>query len=154
MFRVVSRHSSCGSEPTHSPRTANDHGALDVVFLDVPTKQAFLAALSRIQTEAVLGTYPLLHIECHGSSDQTGIVLADASFLGWKELKPYLTAINVATRCNLLIVMACCSGGYLAQTLLPTERAPCWALIGPTTTVYPDELQSNLHAFYTTFHWI
>jgi hypothetical protein len=71
--------------------------------------------------------------------------------LGWKELKPFLTATNVATRCNLLIVMACCNGGYLGQILLPTERAPCWALIGPTATVYTDEILSNLNSFYMTF---
>lgn len=128
----------------------HDRG-LDVSFADVPGKQDFLSVLSTLQGEAVRGTYPLLHIECHGSDDQTGIVLADGSFLGWKELKPFLTAINVATRCNLLIVMACCNGGHLAQILLPTERAPCWALIGPTTTVYTDEILSNLNSFYTTF---
>lgn len=128
------------------------HGrGLDVSFHDVPTKQDFLAALATIQGEALRGVYPLLHIECHGAADETGIVLADGSFLAWKELKPLLTAINVATRCNLLVVMACCSGGYLAQTLLPTERAPCWALIGPTTTVYTDEILSNLNSFYATF---
>ena len=123
---------------------------LDVSFYDVPTRQEFLSALSTFQEEAIRGVYPLLHIECHGSSDRTGIVLADGSFLGWKELKPCLTAINIATRCNLLIVMACCNGGYLGQLLLPTERAPCWALIGPTTTVCADEILSNLSSFYMT----
>lgn len=124
---------------------------LEIQFLDVPTKPDFLASLSQLQREAAAGTYPLLHIECHGSSDQTGIILADKSFLAWAELKPYFTAINVATRCNLLIVLAACYGGHLGQIILPTERAPCWALIGPTDKVLPHELLSSFNSFYTTF---
>src|SRR5437870_5816121 len=99
---------------------------LTIQFYDVPTKAKFLAALSQLATDAANGIYPLLHIDCHGATDQTGIVLGDGSFLPWSDLKPYFISINVATRCNLLIVLAACYGGYLAQILLPTDRAPCW----------------------------
>lgn len=121
---------------------------LETELVHAKTKAEFLASLGRIQSEASQGECPILHIECHGSKDKTGLILGDSSFLSWAELKPFLTAINVATKCNLLIVMASCYGGYLGQIVLPTDRAPCWGFIGPTDTVYPDELLSTFNAFY------
>lgn len=122
---------------------------LDISFHDAPTKSQFLACLTQLQQEAVKGKWPLLHIECHGSEDKTGIVLADRTFLSWSELKPYFTAINVATQCNLLIVLGACYGGYLGEIILPTDRAPCWGMIGPTDEIYPNELLSGFSSFYT-----
>jgi hypothetical protein len=122
---------------------------IKISFHNVQTRPEFLACLSKLQQEAVLGMWPLLHIECHGADDTTGIILADKSFLSWQELKPFLTSINVATQCNLMVILASCYGGYLASIILPTDRAPCWALIGPTDNVYPDELLLNLSGFYT-----
>lgn len=124
---------------------------LNVSFHNVLTKPQFLECLAQLQQEAVQGIWPLLHIECHGAEDKTGIVLADQSFLGWAELKPYLTSLNVATRCNLMIVLGACYGSYLAQIILPTDRAPCWGMIGPTDKVLPSELLSNFGSFYTEF---
>ena len=120
-----------------------------VSFHDVSGKSQLLACLTQLQQEAVHGVWPLLHIECHGADDTTGIVLADGSFAGWAELKPYLTTINVATQCNLLIVLGACYGGYLGRIILPTDRAPCWGMIGPTERAFPDELLSGYVTFYT-----
>jgi hypothetical protein len=118
-------------EDVETTNMFHDRG-LAIQFLDVLTKPAFLAALSQFRKEAEAGTYPLLHIECQGSTDQAGIILADDSFVPWAELKPYFTAINVAARCNLLTALAACYGGSPGEIILPTETVPCWALIGPT----------------------
>jgi hypothetical protein len=122
---------------------------LKTELLCTKNKLEFLAHLAHVQSDASLGQVPILHIECHGSTDHKGIVLADGTFLSWSELKPFFTSINVATRCNLLIILAACYGGYLGQIILPTDRAPCWGIIGPTNTVYPDELLSTFNAFYS-----
>lgn len=118
-------------------------------LLHAMTRSEFLANLAHVQSEASQGEYPILHIECHGSQDKTGIILGDGSFLSWSELKPFLTSINVATKCNLLVVLGACYGGHLGQIILPTEPAPCWGIIGPTETIYPDELLSSFNAFYS-----
>lgn len=117
-------------------------------FLRAPTRTEFIRFLRRIQSDAASGEYPILHIECHGSTEKDGVILADNSHLSWAELKPLLTDINVASRCNLLVVMAACYGGYFGHVIVPTERAPCWGFIGPTQTVYPDEILSGFNAFY------
>ncbi len=105
-----------------------------------------------VQQEAETeGAYPLIHIECHGAEDRTGLVLADGIGVSWKELKPILTRINVATRCNLVVVVAACYGGYLGEIVGITDRAPCWALIGPTASALPDELLGGYGVFYQEF---
>jgi hypothetical protein len=97
------------------------------------------------------GECPLLHLECHGSDDTKGLFLADGSYIGWHELKPLLTAVNVATRCNLLVVLGACYGGHLAQIIQIIDRTPCWAVIGPSGVVRSGELMSGYGAFYREF---
>lgn len=124
---------------------------IEISFYDVISKQLFLECLSQLRQEAALGKWPLLHIECHGSDDQTGIILADDTFLGWEELKPYLTLINIETQCNLLIIIGSCYGGHLMSIIQIIDRAPCWGMIGPTDEVLPNELLINFNRFYEKF---
>ena len=138
------------SEDVATINLFHDRG-LEVNLFNVTTKASFIDCLRQLEEEAKRGVWPLLHLECHGADGKTGIVLADNSYLGWSELKPYFTAINIATRCNLVIVMAACYGGYLGEFILPTDRAPCWAMIGPTDMVFPQELKSGFTAFYSQF---
>jgi hypothetical protein len=91
---------------------------------------------------------PILHIECHGADDQTGLVLADGSFASWRDLKPGLTAINVASRLNLFVVMSACSGAYLAHAIQPIDRAPLWGMIGPETPESAAGLRDTYRNFY------
>ncbi len=123
---------------------------LEVELREAPTRGDFLACLADVQKDAERhAKYPILHIECHGANDTTGLVLADGSFVSWRELKPILTEINVATRCNLLIVLAACHGGHLVQIIQLTERAPCWGMLGPASAVRPGNLLCSFSAFYS-----
>ncbi|MDT4288286.1 hypothetical protein RO575_01835 [Methylomonas sp. MO1] len=117
-------------------------------LMQAMSRSDFLGCLARIQMAAEGGEYPILHIECHGADDQSGLILADGLSLTWAELKSFLTRINVATRCNLLVVMAACYGGNLGHLIVPTEKAPFWGFIGPTGEIYPNELLSTFNAFY------
>jgi hypothetical protein len=92
--------------------------------------------------------FPMLHIECHGSED--GLELADGSFVGWGELKAPITQLNIATRLNLMIVIAACTGAALLKIMSPSDRAPFWALIGPTKVVTAAELEKAYRALYLT----
>jgi hypothetical protein len=90
----------------------------------------------------------MLHVECHG--DEDGFQLADGSLADWEELKLPITELNVATRLNLLIAVAACTGGALAKVVRISDRAPFWGLIGPTKTLTAGELEKAYSALYLT----
>ena len=92
---------------------------------------------------------PILHIESHGCSE--GIATASGELIYWRELKPYLCALNEISRLNLLVVMAACNGMDLAKVILPTDRAPVWAIIGPPNPVKAGCVIDGFKAFYNKF---
>lgn len=119
------------------------------VFRAVRSKKAFFTYLNQLTTECRQGGHsPVLHIECHGSED--GIEIA-GEFVAWKELKPYLIALNTVSQLNLLVVLVACSGGHLARVVTPVDRAPVWGLLGPKKPMEAGRLFRDLSAFYRTF---
>lgn len=94
------------------------------------------------------GRNAILQIECHGSGDATGLILADGSYLGWDELKPSLEAINIASGFNLVLVLGCCYGGYFGQTTRLQERAAFCVYLGPNSSIAAGMLFDGLRAFY------
>lgn len=91
---------------------------------------------------------PMLHVECHG--DEDGFEFADGSLVDWDELKLPITDLNVATRLNLMIAVAACTGGALAKVIRMSDRAPFWGLIGPTRALTAGELEKAFSALYLT----
>lgn len=122
---------------------------IPVEFIDVQSASDFWAALDRVH-ETVESTmdYPVLHLECHGISDKTGLVLADQTPVSWVELKTALAKLNQATRCNLFVTLAACHGAMLMETLDVHDRAPCWGLLGPSGEVSPADLKGSYSAFF------
>ncbi|WP_041653945.1 hypothetical protein [Achromobacter xylosoxidans] len=92
--------------------------------------------------------FPILHIETHGWGDKSGLAFADGSSLGWDDLAQSLGLLNEATRFNLVVCVAACFGGHFVGSIKPTAPAPCFALVGPTHTVLPDELLRSFRDFY------
>ncbi len=115
----------------------------------VATKQAFLDELHRIATEAASHQNGvILHIEAHG--DEDGIQTTSRECLDWREFKSELIAINYASRFNLFVILAACKGAHVLQTILPGDRAPVRAVIGPWEDVFAPDLESATIAFYRT----
>lgn len=108
------------------------------------------AALEELRSDVErTGRYPILDIESHGLENHSGVALRDGSRVTWAELKPYLQAINLASRFNLVLIMACCSGGYFAIEKRLHEPATFLAYLGPTTAVDDVPLVRALMAFFT-----
>lgn len=122
---------------------------ISVEFENSTNSTNFFSTLARILQDAKSKLeYPLIHIECHGSEDETGIVLANDDFISWADMKPILTEINIATQCNLMVVLGACNGGYLSKIIQLIDGAPCWAVLGPTESVSVDDLISSYRIFY------
>ncbi len=92
---------------------------------------------------------PILQIEAHGSEDKLSMVLSSGEFITWYELEESLRKLNLATRCNLLVVMSTCFGAYASSAISLLDRAPFWGIVGPETNVYPDEIIESLTSFYS-----
>lgn len=123
--------------------------AVTVVFKRCVSKAEFFCVLQEAHDDANLrNEYPWIHIESHGTVSGNGIVLSSHDLIKWEELKPIFTEINLATKCNLMLVMSACNGAFLGEILQPTERAPCWGIIGPTQQAYPDDLMASFRSFY------
>lgn len=112
------------------------------------TRDEFFALLHLLRDRSTKGEIPLIHLECHGSTDGSGFVAADGSQIQWEEVSPVLTAINMATKFNLLVFVAACNGGYFLKTLSGVEEAPCFGLIAPTDELDPGEVMRGTRAFY------
>jgi len=117
---------------------------------DISERNEF-EAIIRAQTQAAdtCGLIPVLHVETHGSPDGIGTGSDPAHGISWRELKPLITRLNVATRNRLLVTMSCCDGGYLGSIIQTTDRSPCWAFAGPVTEVSAGSLLAAYGAFYT-----
>jgi hypothetical protein len=52
---------------------------------------------------------------------------------------------------NLMIVMATCFGGSFSKTIMTTDRAPLWGLLGPVRELSAEQVQVDFGKFYRTF---
>lgn len=97
-------------------------------------------------------------LKCRKGADEQDIIpmlhkgfqLADGSLADWEELKLPITELNVATRLNLMIAVAACTGGALSKVVSVSDRAPFWGLIGPTKILTAAELEKAYCALYLT----
>jgi len=122
---------------------------LKIEMLDAKNKNEFINIIKNLTEQAQNSySFPVLHIEAHGSSDHQGIVLQSNEFMSWTDLKPYFINLNIATKMNLLLVFSLCHGAHFTRHLNPSDRAPCWGLVGPTKALGSSDLLRSFSAFY------
>lgn len=109
-----------------------------------------LAAIDRARLRAQqTGIIPILHLEAHGGN--SGLAPSsnmNAELLAWEKLTIPLQGLNLATRCNLVVVVAACVGFAVGKALRQGPRAPAVALVGPDAKVAPSELLLGMKEFY------
>ena len=115
------------------------------------TKQEVLSAIERATSRAQQsGMVPALHLEAHGG--ELGLEGPDGSggreLLSWDELTEPLQKLNLITRCNLIVVVAACTGFAGIKAFHRGPRAPAVALVGPDAPVMPSSLLSGTKEFY------
>src|SRR5262249_19873605 len=113
--------------------------------------------LRELADAATRDDWPLLHFETHGLETgpnerraRSGVLLASREAMTLRDLAPPLTAINAATRLNLIVFMAACNGADLATLIQPLSGAPVRIVVGPMEVVSTGALERAAHAFYRT----
>jgi hypothetical protein len=120
-------------------------------YIPCRSKEEVIQAIRRATRYAEnTGANPILHLEAHGNEDglegPNGV--DGLEFLEWRELMPELRALNVATRCNLVVFIAACRGFAGIGALTEGPRAPALALVGCLDDVLPGRLLDGTMEFY------
>lgn len=120
-------------------------------YCSCKNKAEVIAAVDRATARAQhTGMIPVLHLEAHG--DDTGLEGPDGAggreLLSWDELTAPLQQLNLATLCNLVVVVAACTGFAGVKALCRGPRAPAVALVGPDAEVTPTSLLLGTKEFY------
>lgn len=68
--------------------------------------------------------------------------------MSWRDLAPYLTAINEATRLNLIVFVSACYGLDLATLFQPLKPAPARVVVGPMREIDVPEIDKAIPVFY------
>jgi hypothetical protein len=97
------------------------------------------------------GALPWIHLEAHGLPEGTGFCSALGEPCSWQRLREALTPLNLATRLNLVLVLAACHGLTFARAIDVTDRAPVLAMIGPGGSVPVGEVELSFPRFYRTY---
>lgn len=122
---------------------------LNVVSLSCSSALEFRRLLDDLIHEAAAnGDRPVIHIECHGSQTE-GIEFENGSTLGWQECGELLTQLNIATRFNLLVVLAACYGAYLNGQYSPIKPSPAFCIVALTEEIDPADAIGGFRTFYT-----
>jgi hypothetical protein len=122
------------------------------VYFQCETKADVLAAIKRAEDCAMTSPMiPVLHLEAHGNTCGLAPSVSDAEWITWDELTEPLQRLNLATRCNLVVVVAACIGFAAVQALHRGPLAPAVALVGPDAKVYESKLLAGAQEFYRRF---
>lgn len=85
------------------------------------------------------GSIPMLHIEAHGNEHGIGGP-GGREFLNWSDLTHSFQQLNVATRCNLVLSVAACTGFAAINVFGSGPFAPAAALVGPVSEISSSDL--------------
>mgnify|MGYP003394389138 CR=1 FL=1 len=129
-----------------APLSARSSPRILVRFHEVETTADLLVALADVRHRAEqFNHHPILHIEAHGSPHGLGL---RSGSIAWLDLLEELTAINAATRLNLLVAMSSCWGADISKLVHPAHPAPFWGAIGPHTSIDAGPLYDSFCAYY------
>lgn len=114
-------------------------------------KMEVLAAINRATELAQRSEMkPILHIEAHGNDDGVGGPdgAGGSGLITWDELTNPLQGLNLATRCNLIVFVAACTGFAAINTFTRGPLAPAVGLVGPDNELSHTDVLSATKEFY------
>jgi hypothetical protein len=120
-------------------------------YIRCASKAEVLEAIARCTKIAAMSEMrPVLHVEAHGNEEGLSGPDYDGqpTDLLWRELLSPLQELNLATRCNLIVFMAACTGVAAIQVFQAGPRAPAVALVGPEDELSPSDVRNAAIEFY------
>lgn len=130
------------------PKIAESGLDIPIEVIDCKSPEEFFEIIKGLTVKALVGDYPLLHVDCHGDYD-AGLSFSNGDDLAWEAVASVLAQLNVATSFNLLVLFSACFGYYFTETMGITKPAPCWCLVAPCSVIKQDEILNNLRVFYS-----
>uniref|UniRef100_UPI004057C7CC hypothetical protein n=1 Tax=Candidatus Electronema sp. TaxID=2698783 RepID=UPI004057C7CC len=124
------------------------------IYWKCSSKDEVLAAIERAATDAEHhGIIPLIHLEAHGSTKGLSDREKGVNGLTWDELTNPLQRLNIATRFNLIVLIAACQGyaGILTFVKALKESrltAPALVIAGPYDDLKPKQVLDSTQEFY------
>lgn len=97
---------------------------------------------------------PILHLDVHCDPEGLQGPGRDGTTerIAWRDLAPHLAALNIATRCNLMLVCGAGGDGIATQLLAAGPRLPCVVLVAPTQPVAPTPWLMAMCRLYRCWH--
>jgi hypothetical protein len=131
-------------------RTRHRHNWFDSSYKHVTSKKQLFAYLAEIKRDTLGGRiFPLIHIEGHGNPKGLSVGRgADKAIVKWEGLATEFRKINVATKNNLLLVVASCHGSEIYRGIRVADRAPFFGFIAPIEKVTENEIAEGFNTFY------
>lgn len=122
------------------------------LYCKIRNKPQLKKLLNKIENMAIEGFTPCLHFECHGLNNSLGFVISDIEAkMRWDELVPYFIKINRYTKNNLGLILACCKGLGIMQSVKIPMGSPFGFLIAAKKVVLERHIK-NFSNFYNILY--
>ena len=91
---------------------------------------------------------PIIHIEIHGASDHSGLVLTSGELITWDELSKKIRPINHQLKNNLFITMGVCHGCYFMSKDVVDKPSLFQGIVASFDILYNWDIYVQFYSFY------
>lgn len=122
-----------------------------VLYNNIIDEGDWYGVVEKIKDNVQLGDVVFIHLEIHGDSQGTGIVLNNGTKISFERVCDDFRGINKKIGCNLYVTLAVCHGLYLIKGLVPLKEMPFCGVIGSQEEIEVEDLELRFYEFYKSF---
>lgn len=121
------------------------------LYDNIIDKGDWYGTIEDIKERVQLGDVVFIHLEIHGNSRGTGIVLNNGDEVLFDRICDDFRIINQIIGCNLYVTLAVCHGLFLITGLVPLKEMPFCGVIGSQEEIKVKDLELRFYEFYNSF---
>lgn len=121
------------------------------LFNNIIDEGDWYGVIETIKENVQMGDVVFIHLEIHGDSQGTGIVLNNNGQMTFERICDDFRGINKKTGCNLYVTLAVCHGLYIITGLVPLKEMPFCGVIGSQEEIEVPDLELRFYEFYNSF---